>query len=144
MNINGFHLHLTNDDIGKLVQRYAKGAIDSIVLHDGSFTIRGRRDGSKKFMARISVRVVANEIRIVVEDADVDGVFWGFQEYGVSMAIDSALKHIPGAKSGGRTESILPVSGLCSILSKELGFTDVSVGSLALTLSRGGVDIAIA
>ena len=144
MNINGFHLHFTNDDIGKLVLRYAKDVIDSVTLHDGAVTIRGRRDGSKKFMARISVRVVANEIRIVVEDADVDGVFWGFQEYGVSMAIDAALKRIPGAKSGGRTESILPLSGLCSILSKELGLSDVSVGTLDLTLTCGGVDIAVA
>ena len=108
MNISRFHLHLTTEDISKLVLRYAKDKIDSVVLDDGPLTIRGHRDGSKKFTVQISVRVISNQIKITVEDADVDGVLWGFQEYGVSMMIDSALKHIPGAKSGGRTESILP------------------------------------
>jgi len=83
------------------------------------------------------------KLLLEVIDASVDGVWLGFQEYGVSVIIDKMLKHyFPNAGSGGRTISVVPFPDIVKRLTSLCKMQEMSLPDPVLSLTRNGLEIS--
>ena len=143
MVIESFKFRITSKELSDIIVRQGRGLIKTCVCRDGCLSIGGILPNGNSFSFEVAVRMEFGKLLLEVVDASVEGLCWGWQEYGVSLTIDKMLKrYFPNAGSGGRTISVVPFSDIVKRLTSLCKMQEMSLPDPALSLTRNGLEIS--
>ena len=143
MVIESFKLQITSEELSDIIIRQAWGLIETFECKDGSIFLSGIQPNGKFFWAEVAVRTESGRILFEVIDASVDGVWLGFQEYGISLTMDNMLKrYFPNASGGGRTVSIVPFADIVEWLTRLCKMQEISLPEPVVSLTESGLAIS--